>query len=227
MNKSEFLQYIQQAVDGLEQADIDSLMPTTAQPDLYTIVQELVGLRGEVRRLSQAALKTNNDVQTMLLQQKNMLAESQKTIANLAVAPPPSAVVQSDYAENVEYKDLLKQIIEQDDMLQRTTAHLATLPEVGLFNLNDYRQKMASWKKGYEMTHQKWQQFVKSSGMYATGKVGEVFDPMYHEAIAVKSKSDQENNIILETETIGYIRGEKIIRRAKVVVNKKNESQNG
>jgi hypothetical protein len=78
MNKSEFLQYIQQAVDSLEQADIDSLMPTTAQPDLYTIVQELVGLRGEVRRLSQAALKTNNDVQTMLLQQKNMLAESQK-----------------------------------------------------------------------------------------------------------------------------------------------------
>jgi hypothetical protein len=226
MNKSEFLQYIQQAVDGLEQQDIDSLMPTTAQPDLYTIVQELVGLRGEVRRLSQAALKTNNDVQTMILQQKNMLSESQKAITNLAIAPPVT-VVQSDYAENVEYKDLLKQIIEQDDIIQRTAAHLATLPEVGFFNLNDYRQKMASWKKGYEMAQQKWQQLVKSSGMYATGKVGEIFDPMYHEAIAVKSKPDQENNIILESETMGYIRGEKIIRRAKVVVNKKNESQNG
>ncbi len=227
MNKSEFLQYIQQAMDGLEQADIDSLMPTTAQPDLYTIVQELVGLRGEVRRLSQAALKTNNDVQTMLLQQKNMLSESQKTIANLAVATSPVAVVASDYAENAEYKDLLKQIIEQDDIIQRTAAHLATLPEVGLFNLNDYRQKMASWKKGYEIAQQKWQQLVKSSGMYATGKVGEIFDPMFHEAIAVKFNPAQENNVILETETIGYIRGEKIIRRAKVVVNKKNESQNG
>jgi molecular chaperone GrpE (heat shock protein) len=221
MTKLDFLKYIQQAVDGLEQDDLDALMPDTAQPDLYTIVQELVGLRGEVRKLAQAALKTNNDVQTMLTQQKNMLAEA---TANLALPQPATPVTQQmqvqDYAEVPEYQDLLKQIMEQDDWMQRTLSHLETLPELTFWSLNPYRQKMASWRKGYEMTHQKWQQFVKSSGIYATGKVGEVFDPAFHEAIAVKTVSDKAHGVILETELVGYLRGEKVVRRAKVVVNK-------
>jgi GrpE len=218
MTKSDFLKYIQQAVDGLEPDDLDALMPDTKQPDLYTIVQELIGLRGEVRKLAQAALKTNNDVQTMLVQQKNMLAEA---TMNLVPATPVAQQMQvQDYTEVPEYQDLLKQIIEQDDMTQRTLSHLDTLPEVTIWNLNQYRQKMASWRKGYQMTHQKWQQLVKSSGVYATGKVGEVFDPVYHEAIAVKTVADKAHGVILETELIGYVRGEKVVRRAKVVVNK-------
>ncbi|MEO0041753.1 MAG: putative molecular chaperone grpE cofactor [Bacteroidota bacterium] len=222
MTKLDFLKYIQQAVEGLEQDDLDALMPDTAQPDLYTIVQELVGLRGEVRKLAQAALKTNNDVQAMLTQQKNMLAEA---TANLVTPQPVTPVVPQmqvhDYTEVPEYQDLLKQIIEQDDLTQRTLYHLETLPEVTIWNLNPYRQKMASWRKGYEMTHQKWQQLVKASGVYATGKVGESFDPVYHEAIAVKTVAEKPHGAILETELMGYVRGEKVVRRAKVVVNKR------
>jgi hypothetical protein len=220
MTKLDFLKYIQQAVDGLEQDDLDALMPDTAQPDLYTIVQELVGLRGEVRKLAQAALKTNNDVQTMLVQQKNMLAEATANLASAPVTPVATPMQVQDYAEVPEYQDLLKQIMEQDDWMQRTLSHLETLPELTFWSLNPYRQKMASWRKGYEMTHQKWQQFVKSSGIYATGKVGEVFDPAFHEAIAVKTVADKAHGVILETELVGYLRGEKVVRRAKVVVNK-------
>jgi molecular chaperone GrpE (heat shock protein) len=220
MTKLDFLKYIQQAVDGLEQDDLDALMPDTAQPDLYTIVQELVGLRGEVRKLAQAALKTNNDVQTMLVQQKNMLAEATANLASAPVTPVATPMQVQDYAEVPEYQDLLKQIMEQDDWMQRTLSHLETLPELTFWSLNAYRQKMASWRKGYEMTHQKWQQFVKSSGIYATGKVGEVFDPAFHEAIAVKTVADKAHGVILETELVGYLRGEKVVRRAKVVVNK-------
>jgi molecular chaperone GrpE (heat shock protein) len=56
--------------------------------------------------------------------------------------------------------------------------------------------------------------------LYATGKVGDVFDPKFHEAIAIKANNNQPNNVILETELLGYVAGEKIIRQAKVVVNK-------
>jgi molecular chaperone GrpE (heat shock protein) len=221
MTKVEFLKYIQQAVDGLEPDDLDELMPDTQQPDLYTIVQELVGLRGEVRKLAQAALKTNNDVQAMLVQQKNMLLEAQSNLVSPMQTTTPTVQMQiQDYTEVPEYQDLLKQIMEQDDLIQRTLSHLDTLPEVTIWNLNAYRQKMASWRKGYQMTHQKWQQLVKSSGIYATGKVGEIFDPAYHEAIAVKTIAEKAQSEILETELIGYVRGEKVIRRAKVVVNK-------
>ena len=216
MNKEEFVKYINQAVEAIDDNDLNTLFPDNAQPDLYTIVQELIGLRGEVRKLAQSSLKMNNDVQTVIGQQKSILLETKE---HLSVAQQP-VIVQSSSEDSDEYKELLQHIIEQDDIITRTAEHFKTLPEVGFFTLNAYRQKMASWQKGYEISQQKWQKLVKSSGVYATGKVGETFNPLYHEAIAIKSETDKKNNTILETETLGYIRGQKIVRRAKVVVNK-------
>ena len=216
MNKEDFIQYINQAVEALDENDMNILFPDNRQPDLYTIVQELIGLRGEVRKLAQSSLKLNNDVQTVIEQQKNILSETKEHLS-VAQQPVIERVIGDD---SDEYKELLQQIIEQDDIMTRAAEHFKTLPEVGFFNLNAYRQQIASWQKGYEISHQKWQKLVKSSGVYATGKVGETFNPLYHEAIAIKSETSKKNNTILETETLGYMRGQKIVRRAKVVVNK-------
>ena len=216
MNKEDFVKYINQAVEALNEDDINALFPDNAQPDLNTIVQELIGLRGEVRKLAQSSLKMNNDVQTVIEQQKNILLETKEHLTT--VQQPIIEKISSEDSD--EYKELLQQIIEQDDIMTRTVEHFKTLPEVGFFTLNDYRQKFASWQKGYEISAQKWQKLVKSSGVYATGKVGETFNPLYHEAIAIKSETGKNNNAILETETLGYLRGQKIVRRAKVVVNK-------
>ncbi len=216
MNKEDFVKYINQAVEALNEDDINALFPDNAQPDLNTIAQELIGLRGEVRKLAQSSLKMNNDVQTVIEQQKNILLETKEHLTT--VQQPIIEKISSEDSD--EYKELLQQIIEQDDIMTRTVEHFKTLPEVGFFTLNDYRQKFASWQKGYEISAQKWQKLVKSSGVYATGKVGETFNPLYHEAIAIKSETGKNNNAILETETLGYLRGQKIVRRAKVVVNK-------
>lgn len=216
MNKEDFVKYINQAVEALNEDDINALFPDNAQPDLNTIVQELIGLRGEVRKLAQSSLKMNNDVQTVIEQQKNILLETKEHLTT--VQQPTIEKISSEDSD--EYKELLQQIIEQDDIMTRTAEHFKTLPEVSFFTLNNYRQKVASWQKGYEISHQKWQKLVKSSGVYATGKVGETFNPLYHEAIATKSETGKNNNTILETETLGYLRGQKIVRRAKVVVNK-------
>ena len=216
MNKEDFVKYINQAVEALNEDDINALFPDNAQPDLNTIVQELIGLRGEVRKLAQSSLKMNNDVQTVIEQQKNILLETKEHLTT--VQQPTIEKISSEDSD--EYKELLQQIIEQDDIMTRTAEHFKTLPEVSFFTLNNYRQKFASWQKGYEISYQKWQKLVKSSGVYATGKVGETFNPLYHEAIATKSETGKNNNTILETETLGYLRGQKIVRRAKVVVNK-------
>lgn len=216
MNKEDFVKYINQAVDALTEEDVNILFPDNAQPDLNTIVQELIGLRGEVRKLAQSSLKMNNDVQVVIEQQKNILLETKE---HLATAQQP-VIERPSNEDSDEYKELLQQIIDQDDIMSRTIEHFKTLPEVGFFTLNDYRQKMSSWQKGYEISYQKWRSLVQSSGVYATGKKGELFNPLFHEAIAIKSEADKKNNIILETETLGYIRGQKIVRRAKVVVNK-------
>jgi molecular chaperone GrpE (heat shock protein) len=216
MNKEDFLKYINQAVEALDEHDLNALFPENSQPDLNTVVQELIGLRGEVRKLAQSSLRMNNDVQTVIEQQKKILLETKE---HLSVVQQP-VIERSNTEDSDEYRELLKQIIEQDDIMGRTAEHFKTLPEVGFFNLNAYRQQVASWQKGYEISHQKWQKLMKSSGVYATGKVGEAFNPLYHEAIAIKTETGKKNNVILETETLGYIRGLKTVRRAKVVVNK-------
>ena len=215
MNKEDFLNYITQAIESMDGSDIERLFPDSGQPDLNTLVEELIGLRGEVKKLVQSTLKTNLDMQTMLGQQKEIAIQAQETVK---VVQMPFVEKTSD--EPDEYRELLLQIMEQDDIVQRTAEQFKTISEPTIFNLQSYRPQMASWKKGYDISSQKWSKLVKSTGLYATGKVGETFDPIYHEAIAIKSDTTKANNIILETEVLGYIRQQKIVRRAKVVVNK-------
>jgi molecular chaperone GrpE (heat shock protein) len=209
MNKEELLKYITQAVASLNEQDINVLFPDNAQPDLGTIVQEIIGLRGEVRKVAQSTLKLNHDVQSMLEQQKSL---------SLAT---PTPVVEKRTEEDID-KLLLQQLIEQNDIMQRTMKHFKDLPEVKWFNVTHYRQQMAAWRKGYEIAQEQWSNIIKNANLYVTGQVGEIFDPTYHEAIAVKNDPTQSNNVILQTELLGYIRNQKIIRRAKVIVNKLN-----
>jgi hypothetical protein len=215
MNKEELMKYVAQAVEALNDSDVEALFPDTGQPDLNVLVEELVGLRGEVRKLAQSTLKVNHDVQTMIEQQKDLAAQAKE---KLQIAPTP--VFENSTDETDEYKEILLKILDQDDIMQRTATHFKTLPPLGFLNLSNYRQQMASWTKGYEISFDKWQKLIKSSGLYATGKVGETFNPLYHEAIATKTDTTKGNNTILEIEVLGYIRKQKIVRRAKVVVNK-------
>jgi molecular chaperone GrpE (heat shock protein) len=219
MNKEELLKYITQAVEALDESNLEMLFPENAQPDLNTLIQELIGLRGEVRKLAQSALKTNNDVQTMLEQQKQAAFDIQEKL-NVA---GQQVITTNSTEEPDDLKELLQQLIEQDDIMQRTASHFKTLPELGYFNLNPYKQHMASWKKGYEIATEKWRKLIQTTGLYATGAVGEVFNPVYHEAVAVQSDTSKSNNTILETVVLGYIRRQKLVRRAKVVVNKLND----
>jgi molecular chaperone GrpE (heat shock protein) len=210
MNKEELLNYLQQAVDTLDEQDLERLFPKNAQPDLYTVVQEIVGMRGEMRKLAQSSLKLQQEVQILLQNQKDTTAEEAKKLSE------PILNANDDAA----FKALLTQLIEQDDLMNRTNQHFKELPTVGFWNIKPFQQQFAAWERGYSISQQRWNSLMKASGLYATGKVGEAFNPKFHEAIAIKSNNSQQNNVILETETLGYVCGEKIIRQAKVVVNK-------
>ena len=215
MNKEEFLIYITEAIEAMDGTDIEVLFPDNGRPDLNTLVEELIGLRGEVKKVAQSTLRTNSDVQSMIEQQKALAFDTKENLQSLH-----QDLIAHTSEEPDEYKELLLQIIEQDDMIQRTNEHFKALPEPTFFTLNNYRQQLASWQKGYEIGFKKWSKMVQSTGLYATGKVGEPFNPLYHEAIATKSDSTKSNNSILEIEVLGFIVKQKVIRRAKVVVNK-------
>jgi molecular chaperone GrpE (heat shock protein) len=210
MNKDELQQYLQEAIDALDEQDVERLFPKNAQPDLYTVVQEIVGMRGEMRKLAQSSLKLQQEVQILLQNQKDIAAQEAKKLSEPVLNANDDAAFQA----------ILAQLIEQDDLMNRTNAHFKKLPTVGFWNIKLFQQQFAAWERGYSISQQRWHNLMKSSGLYATGKVGEAFNPKFHEAIAIKSENNKDNNTILETETLGYVCGEKIIRQAKVVVNK-------
>ena len=56
-------------------------------------------------------------------------------------------------------------------------------------------------------------------GLEATGKVGEHFDPQWHEALQVVPGADDDT--ITQVYELGFKMGDKLVRPARVVVSKK------
>ena len=134
MNKEEFLIYITEAIEAMDGTDIEVLFPDNGRPDLNTIVEELIGLRGEVKKVAQSTLRTNSDVQSMIEQQKALAFDTKENLQSLH-----QDLIAHTSEEPDEYKELLLQIIEQDDMIQRTNEHFKALPEPTFFTLNNAR----------------------------------------------------------------------------------------
>ncbi|MBO5395099.1 MAG: nucleotide exchange factor GrpE [Clostridia bacterium] len=75
--------------------------------------------------------------------------------------------------------------------------------------------------KGVEMIEQKIFDALHSLGVKKIETIGHKFDHNLHEAIAQFTDENQEDDIILDEYQAGYIFNEKVIRYAKVIVNRK------
>jgi molecular chaperone GrpE len=80
-------------------------------------------------------------------------------------------------------------------------------------------------KKGIELIQKQLIDILKRNGLKEMNSVGKEFDPMLHECISFESNNEKENNIILDELIKGYFFKEKILRHAKVIVNKKEQKQ--
>jgi len=76
--------------------------------------------------------------------------------------------------------------------------------------------------KGVEMIENKIMETLKDLGVEKMNSIGEVYNPHLHNVIAVMRDDEKENDIILDEYQAGYKYGDKILRYAKVIVNKKD-----
>lgn len=74
--------------------------------------------------------------------------------------------------------------------------------------------------KGVEMIENKIVSALEVVGVKKLESIGEVYDPYKHDAIAVVSNAQFENDVIIDEYQSGYEFNGKIIREAKVIVNK-------
>ena len=76
--------------------------------------------------------------------------------------------------------------------------------------------------KGVEMIENKIMETLKELGVEKMNSIGEVYNPHLHNVIAVMRDEEKENDIILDEYQAGYKFNDKILRYAKVIVNKKD-----
>ena len=79
-----------------------------------------------------------------------------------------------------------------------------------------------SFIQGVEMTAKHFEQVLAASGVEFVETEGKEFDPNLHEALGQTSKEGVANNIITEVFQRGFKLGGRVIRPAKVMVNKIN-----
>ena len=74
---------------------------------------------------------------------------------------------------------------------------------------------------GIELVQNKINKFFENLNVEPFGETGDEMDPVIHDAMLTQADEDKENDIILDVFEKGYTYRDKVIRHAKVIVNKK------
>ena len=116
MTKEELKAYILEAVEALDENDLDLLFPVNEQPDLYAVVEELTGLKGAFNKLSGSTLKLNQEVQTLV---NRVAVQENGTKENGAIAELEH-----------QLKATAWQLIDMDELLILTQERFDKLPPI-------------------------------------------------------------------------------------------------
>ncbi len=86
---------------------------------------------------------------------------------------------------------------------------------------NNHNEKVDdSIRKGIELIQNKMKKFLQESQVEPFGTPGEILDAEKHDAMMVKTDNDKRDDEILEVFEKGYRYKDRVIRHAKVIVNK-------
>jgi len=219
MTKEALKAYISEAVDALDPNDLELLFPSTNQPDLYTVVEELTGLKGAFNKLSGSTLKLNHEIHSLVAQVDSQQQHQAQFLLGLKEEEEVKMANEAELLDT-DLKELLLKVLEMDEVFQLAASSYQELPAPTWLSLNQFKAKLAAWQKGFDITLNRWEKLLQSTNLYQTGLKGEVFNPELHEAVAVKHQNELADNIILETEQVGFLYKGKVLKLAKVVVNK-------
>ena len=75
--------------------------------------------------------------------------------------------------------------------------------------------------EGISILRTKIDRFLEAKNIEAFGEEGESLDPELHDAMLTQKDDKKEDNIVLSVFEKGYRYHDKVIRHAKVIVNKK------
>ncbi len=86
--------------------------------------------------------------------------------------------------------------------------------------INTVETSEESLRDGIVLVNSKIQKYFDSLDIVTFGEKGEKMDPDLHDAMLTQENKEFENDVILEVFEKGYTYRDKVIRHAKVIVNK-------
>jgi molecular chaperone GrpE (heat shock protein) len=93
-------------------------------------------------------------------------------------------------------------------------------------HLQDYTQMefywgYANYEDGMKLVEAKIQKFLESLDVKSFGEIGDEMDAEIHDAMMTQTDESMDDHVILSVFEKGYTYRDKVIRHAKVIVNKK------
>lgn len=133
-----------------------------------------------------------------------------------------------------DYKNLQKEISDRRaEWAQMSEQQILEefLPVYDNFKLafrlqtTDYSPEQQKWIDGIKHIKQQFENVLKAHGIEEIKTAGEIFNPELHEAVG-EEESEQPEHVILKEVEAGYIMRGRVIKAAKVIVNKISNSPN-
>lgn len=127
--------------------------------------------------------------------------------------------VETQQLELIQYANanLILKITPILDNFKRAATHLPKIPK-GI--KKEEKEKLLAWIEGINQIKRALDYLLKEEGLRKIETLGQKFDPYYHEAIAYQVNPKLKEGIITEELEAGYLLGDKVIKPAKVKVNK-------
>ena len=128
----------------------------------------------------------------------------------------------TEYQSLKEAVEALQNSDQDEDMLINSLLSIADGLESGLRVKNEASGiELGPWIRGMEIVYERVIELLEKLKIKPIYSSGKPFDPSLHKAVAVEYNPWVDENTILAEHRRGYMRGNKVIRYAEVVVNKK------
>lgn len=143
--------------------------------------------------------------------QKNLEELQFKNLSLLAEMENLKKRLEKERREIINFSNiaLLQELIPTIDMFKRA------------LNAKNISPEIKNWLLGFEMIKNNFDQILEGIGVKKIEvKIGDEYDPKYHEAIDAKYSDKIAKDYILEISQSGYLLKDRLIRPTSVVVSK-------
>jgi molecular chaperone GrpE len=207
---------LEQFQSYLDQSNLVSL-ETNEQPDLNTLLRELVGLKTEVKAESRQFKNTLDTLSSALItmQEDNKSLSAERIESTQRLDKQHTEIIRSML---LDFVDIYDKLSIGRDILENYR------PVETLFKSS--RKKdihfIKRFKQGQGMTLKRFDQLLQRYQVSSIDCVGNLFDPVTMHAVETACFPKLENGIVMEELRKGFLFQDQVLRLAEVRVNKIN-----